>query len=75
MKNSTWTIIRSALVSGILMGFLGIAGYVIAVADIFQLDWKVMANVGVMSFLTSVVSLIKSGLTTSTGEVAGIKVR
>lgn len=69
------TSLKSALVSGILMAILAIAMYIIAVGDVFSIDARVLINTGVMALLTSVVSLIKSILTTPSGKVAGIQVR
>jgi len=62
---------KSALVSTVLMAVLGVAGYVISLGDIFQIDWKALANVGAMSLLTGIVSLIKNFLTSSSGVFAG----
>lgn len=73
---SIWVKVKSALVSGFLMAFLAIAGYIIAVGDIFAIDWKLLVNVGVIALLTSIVSLIKAGMTTSSGNFVGaIKVQ
>lgn len=67
--------IKSALISGLLMGFLGVAGYIVSVGDVFKLDIHALVNVLVLSILTTLVSLIKSGLTTTSGTFAGIKVK
>lgn len=71
----TWISIKSALVSGVIMGILGVSGYVIGVGDVFKLDFHSLINVGVMSFLATTVSLIKSVITTDTGKVAGIQIK
>jgi len=72
----TITNIKSALVSGVITGVLGIAVYIIGVGDIFNLDVRTLANVGVLSALTTIVSLIKSLLTTSAGNFVGaVKVK
>ena len=64
--------LKSALVSTILMAVLGVAGYIIGLGDIFQIDWRALANVGVMALLTGVVSLIKNFLTSDSGKFANI---
>jgi hypothetical protein len=66
------TSIKSALVSGVLMAVLVVCGYIIEIGDIFNISLKAVANIGVMSLLTSAVSLIKSLLTTSAGNFAGL---
>lgn len=70
-----WTSIKSALVSGVITGILGIAGYIIGVGDIFKLDVHTLLNVGALAALTTVVSLIKAGLTTDRGTIAGVQVK
>ena len=70
----SWTNVKSALVSGIIMGILAIAAYIIGVGNIFTLDFHSLLNAGVLSALVTIVSLIKSFLTTSSGSVAGVQV-
>ena len=70
-----WTNIKSALVSGVITGVLGIAGYIIGVGDIFKLDVHTLANVGALSALTTIVSLIKAAMTTDKGFIAGVKIK
>ena len=67
-----WTNIKSALVSGVLMAILGISVYIIGKGDIFGLDFHTLANIGVLSVLTAIVSEIKSILTTPAGNFVGI---
>lgn len=68
--------IKSALISGAitiaLTSILAIAGYIIGIGDIFSLDVRVLANIAVLSSLTTLVSLIKSLFTTNNGEFAGV---
>lgn len=66
-----FTNIKSALVSAVLMAILTVAGYVISLGNIFAIDWKVMANLGVISLLTGLVSLIKNYLTNDDGKFVG----
>lgn len=70
-----WIDVKSALVSGVITGILAIAGYIIGVGDVFAIDVHAMVNVGALALLTSVVSIIKSLLTTSTGTVASVQVK
>ena len=65
------TNLKSALVSGVITGVLGIAGYIIGVGDVFNLDVHTLINVGALSALTTAVSLIKSFLTTENGNFVG----
>lgn len=72
----SWTDIKSALVSGGVMALVIIIANVIETGDIFNLNWKELANIGVIAFLTSFVSVLKSLLTTSEGNFAGaIKIK
>lgn len=66
-----WTKVKSALVSGFIAAFMGVAGYVIGIGDIFLLDGHALANVAVLSALTAVVSLVKSSMTNYEGKFAG----
>lgn len=75
MKNGILTLnlknLKGALVSGVLMAILSSSTYVIGIGDIFAVESKVLVNVAVISFLTAVVSLIKSLLTDDSGAFAG----
>lgn len=64
--------VKSALVSGILMATLGVSGYIIGLSDIFAVNVHALVNIAVISFLTSVVSAIKSLLTTNNGNFVGV---
>jgi len=70
----TYTNIKSAFVSGIITGILGMAGYIIGVGDIFKIDVHTILNVGAISALTVIVSLIKASLTTPIGQLAGTSI-
>ena len=70
------TTLKSALVSVCLMAILAGAGYIIESGDIFSIDWRALANIGVIALLTGVVSIIKSLFTNSNGVFAGsVKVK
>jgi len=66
---------KSALVSGLITGILAMAGYIIGLGDVFQIEAKPLINVFAMATLTTIVSLIKSSLTTETGKVMGVKIK
>jgi hypothetical protein len=67
--------LKSALVSAVLMALVGIITYILGVGNIFALDFHSLANIGAISFLTGVISFIKSSLTTPVGTFAGIQVK
>jgi hypothetical protein len=69
------TNIKSALVSGVIMAILAIAGYVLGVGDVYSLDHKMIVNTGVMALLTAIVSYIKSSATDDAGKFLGITVK
>lgn len=64
--------IVSAIVSCLLMMVTAIFTYIISVGNIFHIDYTAMANIGVISLLTGVVSLSKSFFTDNNGNFAGI---
>jgi hypothetical protein len=66
-----WTNIKSALVSTILTAVLSMAVYVVSLNDIFVIDYHTLANIGAISVLTGLISLIKSFLTTDSGRFLG----
>lgn len=75
MNNEIFTLnitqVKSAIVSGVLTAILGAAGYIIGVGDVFAIDVHALTNVTALAFLTTVVSLVKSLLTTSQGNFIG----
>jgi len=66
-----WESVKSAIVSAALMAIVAMAGYVIGLGDIFKVEYQPLVNIGVMSFLTGLVSLIKNFLTSNSGKFAG----
>lgn len=71
MFTLTWSNIKGALVSGAIMGALAIGLYVIGLGDVFAIQWKPLINAGILSALTTIVSLVKSFLTTDRGNFVG----
>lgn len=67
--------LKSALISTVLMALLTTLAYVVSQGDIFTLDYKALANVGVMSLFTGIVSLIKNYLTKPDGTIGGVKIK
>lgn len=63
--------VKSAVISGLLMAGIGVSGYITSLGDVFSIDPKALVNVAVMAFLTSVVSIVKSLLTTKSGDFVG----
>jgi len=66
-----FTAVKSALVSTVLMAILTMSGYVIGLGDVSKIDGHTLLNLGVMSLLTGLVSLIKNFLTTNDGKFLG----
>lgn len=66
-----WIKIKSALVSLFLAGVLAGALYILGIGNIFQIDIHSLLNVIAIAILVGIVSLIKSGGTTSSGKFVG----
>lgn len=71
----SWLDVKSAIASGLIMAFIFVAGVVISSGDIFSLNWKSLLNIGIIAFLTSMVSFLKSLFTTEDGRLAGVKIK
>ena len=69
------TSIKSALVSSFLMAILALAVYVLNLGDVFKIEIHSLVNVIVMSFLTGIVSFIKSMITSEDGKVVGVQIK
>lgn len=67
-----WTKVKSALVSAAITAVLAIAGYIIGVGDVFNIDVHALVNVASLSALTAFVSLVKSFFTTDNNNFAGV---
>lgn len=64
--------IKSALVSAFVTALLGMAGYVIGLNDVYNINIHSLVNIGVLSLLTAIVSLLKNFLTSNNGEFLGV---
>lgn len=71
MFNINTAQLKSALVSGVLTAILAGLGYVVGIGDVFKIDVHAIVNVVALSFGTTIISLIKSFLTTDEGKFAG----
>ena len=66
------TNIVNALVTVVLTGVLAVAVYIVGLGDIFKIDSHTLINIGVLSILNGVISLIKNFLTTEKGKFLGV---
>ena len=67
----SWADVKSALVSAFIVAFFAAAAYVVGVGDLFAINIHTLVNVTTLAGLTAVVSLIKSLLTTTSGNFVG----
>jgi len=70
--NISLTNIKSALVFAILTAVVAMIVYVLGLGDIFKIEPHTIANIGAMSLLNGVLSLLKAFLTNSNGEFLGV---
>lgn len=64
----TFTNVKSALVSGVIAALLAVGLLVVTNGDIFNLDWRVIANTAVITLIASVIKVLG---TTRKGNFAG----
>lgn len=67
-----WLQIKSALVTMVLSAILGIIVYIQQIGDIFKISGHSLVNLAVFAAIPTVISLLKSLLTTSEGKVLGL---
>jgi hypothetical protein len=70
----SWVQIKSGLISGLITAILATFVYIIGVGSVFNLNLHSMVNVFTLALLVSIVSWIKSFLTTSDGKALGVTV-
>lgn len=70
-----WLDVKNALVFGVLTALVVVILEIINAKTIFGLDWKTLANDGVIALLGVFVSFLKDLLTNSKGVIAGVKVK
>lgn len=72
-KMITLTQVKSALVSGVIAAVLAVGLLVVTNGDIFNLDYRVIANTAVITLIASVIKVLG---TTRKGNFAGsVRVR
>lgn len=67
-----WTTIKSALITGVLMGLFVIITEMISAKSVYGLAWSTLINDGIIAFLTIIASLLRSLLTTPSGNFVGL---
>lgn len=72
MFTLTKTNIQSALVTVLLTAILSGAVYVVGLGDIFKIDTHTLINIGAISFLNGIITLIKLFLTSDKGNFLGV---
>lgn len=72
MFTINWINVKSGLVYGLLWGILAMFIEIQNVGNIFALDWKSLANTGVIAFVAFVIVLFKNMLTDSNGKFLGL---
>lgn len=72
MFDLSWGNVKSALVTALVTALLGMAGYVIGLNDVFKIDFHSLVNIGSLSALTAIISLLKNFLTSERGEFLGV---
>lgn len=70
-----WVDVKDALAVGVITFLFVIIVEIIAAKTIFGLDWKTLLNDGVIAGLGVIGSFLKSLLTTSSGTLAGVKIK
>ena len=70
-----WLDIKKALVYGVITAIVVVIIEILNAHTIFGLNWKTLANDGVIALLGVFVSALQSFLTNSNGVIAGIKIQ
>ena len=68
----TFLQIKSAIASGILASVVSILSYIVYNGDIFSIDYKSLANIGILAGFTTCISMIKSFTTSEKGNIFGL---
>lgn len=64
--------VKGALISACFMALIAILIYVKEQGSIWALDWKELANVGIMAGIVYLISVFKNFLTTADGKFLGL---
>ena len=62
----------NALMLGLLVAILSVLIYIKTQGTIFGLDWKTILDIGIISLIASVADIVKSLLTTKSGNLVGL---
>ncbi len=68
----SWVNVKSAIVYGLLWALLVVLVEVQQAGTIFGLDWKTIADAGVLGFIAVIVTLLKNFFTTKEGNFLGL---
>ena len=68
----SWAQIKNAIAYIFLTAILGMGLYVLGVGDVFQINFQNLINIGAISIVSGIVSIIKDLLTTEQGKLAGV---
>ena len=64
--------IKSALVYALLWGLLAVLINIQSVGSVFNLDWKLVVDTGLIALIAAVISVLKNLFTTSSGNFLGV---
>lgn len=67
-----WTKIKSVLVTGLLMGLVGVCLYITKLGNIFQIDLHSVANIFALAVVGVIGSAVQELLTTRKGKFLGV---
>ena len=68
----SWGQIGNAVAYVVLTAILGMGLYVLGIGDVFQINFQSLVNIGAISLIAGIVSIIKDLLTTKSGKLAGV---
>ncbi|MEI6532466.1 MAG: hypothetical protein WCO06_01360 [Candidatus Roizmanbacteria bacterium] len=69
MQNGIFKLVKENISSAIVYGVVAVLLVIISKGTIFGLDWKVLADVGILAVISS---LVKNLLTTESGKFANL---
>lgn len=76
MKSNLFNItkedVKGALISACFMAFVAVLIYIHELGSIWAIDWKDLANVGIMAGIVYLISVCKNFLTTADGKFLGL---
>lgn len=66
------TELKSAFIFALVTATVAVIIYILSVGDVYKLDHHQLVNIGALSFLNGVLSLLKNFLTTNSGKFMGL---